>query len=240
VIADFHDLRQYSAAVEAAHAAGARIALATPRIQKPGEIGVFRALARHGADAILARNLAAMAFFRGMGPDILADFSLNATNELTVAWLRRQGARRVTASYDLDRDQLLDLAAAATPEALEVVVYQHMPMFHMEHCVFCAALSPGTNKTDCGRPCDRHEVRLRDHVGMEHPLRADAGCRNTLFNAQPQSAAEIVPLLQERGVRHFRVELLDDAGDEPGVIVSLYRGLLVAFPPRPGHNERTV
>ena len=35
-------------------------------------------------------------------------------------------------------------------------------MFHMEHCVFCAVLSPGTNKTNCGRPCDVHQVKLRD------------------------------------------------------------------------------
>ena len=70
-----------------------------------------------------------------------------------------------------------------------------MPMFHMEHCVFCAVLSPGTNKHNCGRPCDTHEVKLRDRIGMEHPLVADVGCRNTLFNAVPQSGAEIVPQL---------------------------------------------
>ena len=30
--------------------------------------------------------------------------------------------------------------------------------------------------------------RLRDRIGKEHPLRADVGCRNTLYNATPQSA----------------------------------------------------
>ena len=85
-------------------------------------------------------------------------------------------------------------------------------MFHMEHCVFCAVLSPGTNKTNCGRPCDVHEVKLRDRLSMEHPLIADVGCRNTLFNAVPQSGAEIVPELLSRGVRRFRVELLEDRG----------------------------
>ena len=83
----------------------------------------------------------------------------------------------------------------------------------MEHCVFCAVLSPGTNKHNCGRPCDTHQVRLRDRVGMEHTLTADVGCRNTLFNAVPQSAAEAVPQLLSRGVRHFRVELLDETGE---------------------------
>jgi putative protease len=110
---------------------------------------------------------------------------------------------------------------------LEVVVHQHMPMFHMEHCVFCAVLSPGTNKTNCGRPCDRHEVRLRDRVGTEHPLKADVGCRNTLFNAVPQSGAEAVSQLLQLGVSHFRIELLND--DPPKQLcrtVDLYRDLI--------------
>jgi putative protease len=113
------------------------------------------------------------------------------------------------------------------PQWLEVVVHQHMPMFHMEHCVFCAVLSPGTNKHNCGRPCDVHQVRLRDRVGMEHTLTADVGCRNTLFNAVPQSAAEAVPELIRCGVRDFRVELLNDAPQpEIARVVDLYRQLL--------------
>ena len=75
------------------------------------------------------------------------------------------------------------------------MIHQQIPMFHMEHCVFCAFLSPGTDKTNCGRPCDHHDVKLRDRVGMEHPLKADVGCRNTLFNAVPQTAAEYLPRL---------------------------------------------
>jgi putative protease len=101
-----------------------------------------------------------------------------------------------------------------------------MPMFHMEHCVFCAVLSPGTNKNNCGRPCDEHVVKLRDRIGVEHPLTADVGCRNTLFNAVPQSAAEAVPMLRARGVSWFRVELLDEPADEICRIVAAYRDLL--------------
>jgi putative protease len=101
-----------------------------------------------------------------------------------------------------------------------------MPMFHMEHCVFCAVLSPGTDKTNCGRPCDDHAVRLRDRIGVEHPLTADVGCRNTLYNAVPQSAAEAVSGLVARGVGHFRIELLDEAGPAIAAVIRGYRDLL--------------
>ena len=44
---DFADIRQYREAVSLAHSQSARIYLVTPRIQKPGEIGIFQALTRH-------------------------------------------------------------------------------------------------------------------------------------------------------------------------------------------------
>ena len=88
-------------------------------------------------------------------------------------------------------EQLEALLRAAPPEWFEITIHQHMPMFHMEHCVFCAFLSSGTDYTNCGRPCDQHDVQLRDRVGAEHPLKADAGCRNTVFNSQAQTGAEL-------------------------------------------------
>jgi putative protease len=224
--ADFADIRQYRDAVSLARRHLATIHLATPRIQKPGEMGVFQALAKYNADGILVRNFAGLEFFRSRGIPIVGDFSLNVTNELTASYFLEHGLERITASYDLNREQLLDLVAAMPPQRLEVVVHQHMPMFHMEHCVFCSVLSPGTNKTNCGRPCDEHRVGLRDRLGMEHPLTADVGCRNTLFNAVAQSAAEVVPTLRQRGVGHFRIELLEETAVEIAAIVRLYRSLL--------------
>ena len=64
----------------------------------------------------------------------------------------------MTASYDLNFAQLEALLKSAPPEWFEITLHQHIPMFHMEHCVFCAFLSKGTDYTNCGRPCD---VRMR-------------------------------------------------------------------------------
>jgi putative protease len=224
--AEFADIRQYRDAVAACRSAGAALTLATPRIQKPDEAGIFRALAKHEPDGVLVRNWAGLVFYRDLGVPVVGDFSLNVANEATARFFLEAGCRRVTASYDLNREQLLALVAATDPARLEVVVHQRMPLFHMEHCVFCAVLSPGRDKTDCGRPCDEHVVHLRDRIGVEHPLTADVGCRNTLWNAVPQSAAEAVPTLLARGVRDVRVEILDEGPVEIGRIVRAYRDLL--------------
>ena len=211
IYADYQDIKEYADAVAAARRGGAVDLLATPRIEKPGEANLFRYLAKQGADGLLVRNAGGLYFCAERGIPFVADFSLNAANELTVELLKSRGAARVTASYDLNVDQLVDLLDAVPPDWLEVVIHQQIPMFHMEHCVFCAFLSPGTDNTNCGRPCDHHDVKLRDRVGMEHPLKADVGCRNTLFNAVPQTAAEYLPRLLDHGARHLRIEFLDDS-----------------------------
>ncbi|MDA0658359.1 MAG: DUF3656 domain-containing protein [Planctomycetota bacterium] len=226
VYADFQDIREYGAATSYARKKQCEIFLATPRIQKPDERGIFRAFLRHAADGVLVRNLAGLDFFVSRGERVVADYSLNAANDLTVDLLQQWGAEFITPSYDLNREQLLALLEQVDTNRLEMVIHQHMPMFHMEHCVFCAVLSPGTNKTNCGRPCDRHVVELQDRVGMRHPLQADVGCRNTLYNAQAQSAAEVLPTLVDHGVRHFRLELLQESAQEASHVVQTYLRLL--------------
>jgi len=227
IYADLADIKGYDEAVAAARAVeGTSIYLATPRIQKPGEANIYRYLGRQGADGLLVRNAGGLYHCVEHEIPYVADFSLNAANELSVAYFRGRGALRVAASYDLSFDQLDDLLRAVPPSWLEVVIHQQIPMFHMEHCVFCAFLSPGTDKTNCGRPCDTHDVKLRDRVGMDHPLKADVGCRNTLFNAVPQTAAEYLPRLLARGARHLRVEFLDDEPAAVARTLALYAGAL--------------
>jgi len=81
----------------------------------------------------------------------------------------------------------------------------------MEHCVFCTFLSDGgTSIKNCGKPCDRHDVQLRDRVGQLHILKADVGCRNTLFNGRAQTGVGSVKGFQELGLSKFRIELLEE------------------------------
>jgi U32 family peptidase len=228
IYADYQDIKQYAEAVAVVRRSSreASIWLATPRIEKPGEANLFGFLAKQGADGILARNAGGLGFCAEHGIATVADFSLNAANALTVDLLKSRGAARVTASYDLNVDQLLQLIDQTPPSWLEIVIHQQIPMFHMEHCVYCAFLSPGTDATNCGRPCDFHDVKLRDRVGKEHPLKADVGCRNTLFNAVPQTAAEYLPRLLKHGARWLRIEFLDDSPATVKRVITLYREVL--------------
>ena len=200
--------------------------LAGARITRPDEGWSLEPLIKAAPDGYLVRNADQLERLTPLAPCI-GDFSLNVANPLTAAWfLEYWGLQRLTASYDLALPQLLQLVAGCPSGALEVTVHQHMPLFHMEHCLFCAFLSDGHDHTDCGRPCEQHTVLLRDRSGAEHPLRADLGCRNTLFNGRAQTAAEALPQLQRAGVRHLRVELLDETGDQARLRVEQYLATL--------------
>jgi putative protease len=227
--ADFEDLRRYKDAVARVRdtALGAHIFLATPRIQKAGEQGFFKLIENAAPDGVLVRNLGAIDHFAAH-PTLrrIGDFSLNVANPLTAQWFLARGLERVTVSCDLNLEQVLDLLAAAPPAWFELTLHQHIPMFHMEHCVFAAFLSAGSSHLDCGRPCDRHRVHLRDRVGMEHPLRADVGCRNTLFNAVAQTGARFFRQLHDAGLRHFRIELLEESRADAERIIRAYQSLL--------------
>jgi putative protease len=213
---DFEDIRKYKEAVTRCRASAMPIGLATIRIVKPGEEGFLKQVADCEPDAVLVRSLAAVGFYRETSPNLklIGDYSLNISNELTAKIFTDAGLARITPSYDLNWKQMSAMFVRFPVDRFEVVVHQHMPMFHMEHCVFAHTLSSGKDFHDCGRPCERHEVSLKDRVGEPHPLLADVGCRNTVYNAQSQSAAEYLPAMQKLGLRHFRVELLrENAGD---------------------------
>ena len=228
IYADFEDLRRYREAVERVrgHDAPAQILLATPRIQKAGEQGFFRLIENARPDGVLIRNLGALDYFREGPLRRVGDFSLNVANPLTAERLMDEKLERLTVSYDLNADQVLDLLRAAPPGWFEITLHQHIPMFHMEHCVFAAFLSNGTDATNCGRPCDTHRVELRDRVGMAHPLKADVGCRNTLFHAQAQSGAAFFEAFRAQHPAAFRVELLLEDAAETERILRGYQRLL--------------
>jgi putative protease len=235
IYCEFEDPKRYREAVTIFHTAhgckseiGNRkpeIFVAPPRIFKMGEEWTLEQVRSCNADGYLVRNYDHLKFFakdRRVG-----DYSLNIANRISAGYFKnRFGLERVTASYDLNVQQLEALLRAAPPEWFEVTIHQHMPMFHMEHCVFCAFLSNGKDFRDCGRPCDQHDVKLRDRVGAEHPLKADVGCRNTVFNSQAQTGAEYVSRMIELGVRHFRVEFLNETPEQVVQTISQYRQLL--------------
>ena len=227
---EFEDPKKYREAVmrfrsRDGRPEGSEIFVAPPRIFKMGEEWTLKQVRSSEADGYLVRNYDHLKYFAN--DRCVGDYSLNVANRFAADYFKnRFNLERITASYDLNVTQLEALLQAAPPEWFEVTLHQHMPMFHMEHCVFCAFLSDGTDYTNCGRPCDNHQVQLRDRVGTEHPVKADAGCRNTVFNSRAQTGAEFAARMLELGLRNFRIEFLNESPKQVALTIRKYRQLL--------------
>ncbi|MUT64972.1 U32 family peptidase [Paenibacillus sp. NEAU-GSW1] len=234
IYADFEFIKQFPAAIEAARKAGKPIALATPRIHMPGENGYHANILKLQPDAVLIRNTGALYYYlraRTENPDkpfpkLIGDFSLNVANHKAVELFKEVGLDLITPSYDLNIQQMVDMLDKSDTSALEIVIQQHLPMFHTEHCVYCTFMSEGTDFTNCGRPCEEHRASLQDRIGMSHPVRVDEGCRNTVYNAIEQSGAEYIRNFLELGVPSYRVEFLEETPEKVREVLALYRDAL--------------
>lgn len=219
---DYLDLYGLKPSVDQVREAGIAVRVATPRVLKPGEEKIAEFLQRLDCPLLVR----AAGLLESLPGGHTADFSLNVANAWTAELVLGMGAGRITPGHDLNGAQILELARAVDPAKLEVVAYQHLPVFHTEHCVFCRFLSSGTSYKDCGRPCEEHELALEDKQGRRHAVIADVGCRNTVFGAEAQEATAFLASWQNAGICHFRLEFVHEDGEEVREVTRIFREAL--------------
>lgn len=223
---DYLELYGLRPAVEQVQAAGIEARVASPRVLKPNEQRIVNFLLRLDC-TILVRSGGLLHALQGTDhAALIGDFSLNAANVLTAQTFLALGLDRITPTHDLNAAQVADLARAVGGDRIEAIAYQHLPVFHTEHCVFCRFLSTGTSYKDCGHPCEKHRVALRDPNGRVHPVMADVGCRNTVFGAEAQEASRHLDEWRRAGVRHFRLEFVHESADEVAQVGAAFRAAL--------------
>ncbi len=211
---DYLDLYGLRPSVGRIQSSGIAARVASPRVLKPGEERILQFLLSLDC-AILVRSSGMLQALSGREhPPLIGDFSLNAANSLTAETYLGMGLTRITPTHDLNAAQVADLARKTGAGRIEVVAYQHLPVFHTEHCVFCRFLSTGTSYRDCGRPCEEHRMALKDPAGRAHPVMADVGCRNTVFGAEAQEASRHFEAWRSVGIRHFRLEFVHESADQ--------------------------
>jgi len=217
---DFYGLRP---SLERIKNAGIEARIASPRVLKPGEERIANFLVSCECP-ILVRPAGLLDTLRSSATARLdGDFSLNIANAISAKMFE---VGRLTPSHDLNAEQVAELARAIGAERVEAVAYQHLPVFHTEHCVFCRFLSTGTSYKDCGRPCEKHTVALRDTGGRAHAVMADVGCRNTVFGAEAQEASAHLNAWLSAGIRHFRLEFVHETPERVGRIAAVFAEFL--------------
>ena len=219
---DYLDLYGLRPSLERVREAGLTARVASPRVLKPGEERIVDFLVGCDCPIVVRSTGLLQALQERPHRELIGDFSLNAANALTAEEFLRLGLARLTPTHDLNAAQVAEMARLAGADSLEVVAYQHLPVFHTEHCVFCRFLSKGTSYRDCGRPCEEHRVALRDTAGREHPVMADVGCRNTVFGAEAQEASAHLDQWRAAGIHQFRLEFAHESGEQVSKVTEAF------------------
>jgi len=223
---DYLDLYGLRPSLDRVKSSGISPRVAAPRVLKPGESRILNFLLSLDCP-ILVRSTGILHALRDHNhPLLIGDFSLNTANTITAALYFEYGLTRITPTHDLNAAQIADLAQDLGPGRIEAVAYQHLPVFHTEHCVFCRFLSTGTSYRDCGRPCEKHQIHLKDSAGRAHPVIADVGCRNTVFGAEAQDASASLDTWRRAGIRHFRLEFASESADQVREVTAAWQAAL--------------
>ena len=171
----------------------------TPRIEHAGEPG-------GDADLWLVRSLGPL----GTRAPAVADATLHASNRLSVAELLGLGARAVTPAFEVDACGLEAWIGAGFGPYIELVLYQHVPLFVTRHCLYAAHLAQARSASECGSVCRDGTLHLTDRKGAEHSVVADGNCISTIYEGQPRELRGSLADSRRRGIGRCRVELLDE------------------------------
>ncbi len=223
---DYLDLYGLRPSIDRVKASGIPARVASPRVLKPGEARILNFLISLDCPILVRPAGLVHALRESDHAPLIGDFSLNVSNSVSAELFLDLGLERLTPAHDLNAAQVATLALGIGAENIEAIAYQHLPVFHTEHCVFCRFLSKGTSYRDCGRPCEKHRVELKDAKGRAHPVLADVGCRNTVFGAEAQEASAHLGAWRQAGIRHFRLEFVHESGEQLSRVFQAFESVL--------------
>jgi U32 family peptidase len=200
--------------VQRARDAGIFAVAALPRTVMQGEAPLPRRTP--AADGLLLRNLAQLAAAGSLTPTatLLGDLSFNAVNNPSASLLLAAGLATLAPGADLDAAGVCRLAGRLDPTRLEVILHGRLPLFHTRHCLFAARLAGAATRAACGAICHDTTLALVDDAGRVNPVLADERCRNTVLDADVRDWRPELAALRRAGLVRFRVELVDETGDQ--------------------------
>ena len=189
-------MEDYKRAASALRNISAKFTAVLPRILKPGESKFLHKIADLQPDAVLARNLEELVFFRERHIPVIVDFSLNIINDVAFYQMLDWGAERVTLGLDMNEDQMQNLLKLVPPERVEQIVLGRVPLVIMEHCLWRAQfLEP---EEPCQKLCRKQPLQIQDRYGALHTVRSDIFCRNIVERSEPMEPSPLVS--------HLRIE----------------------------------
>ncbi len=158
-------------------------------------------------------------YYRDKNP-FVTDYSMNVVNASSCYQLHKQGAKRVTLSYELNRKQIRDLIdsyyeANEGYPALEMVVYGRAPLLFTKYC-------PLKKMDLCGK-CKETIYEIRDEYGT-FPILSHEDCTTTVLNGKVLNLLDEMPSIEN--VEAFRLNFTIESAKEVAEVIRLAQGKL--------------
>ena len=151
-------------------------------------------------------------YYKDKNP-FVTDYSLNVVNSTSVYELHKLGAKRITLSYELNKQQIKDLIDAYYEQnegypSLEMVVYGRAPLMFTKYC-------PLKKMNQCGL-CRTHSYEIKDEYGT-FPIISHEDHTTTILNGKILNLLDEMPSIE--GVEAFRLNFTIESPEEVAKIV---------------------
>ena len=140
--------------------------------------------------------------------DIITDYSFNVVNAESVNILHTLGAKRVTLSHEINKQQIKNLVSeyynknGGYPN-LEMIVYGRQEMLHTKYC-------PIKKMGECGK-CKTEKFAIKDDFET-FPIITDNDCSTTILNGKILNLIEEVSMLEH--INYFRMAFTIETSEE--------------------------
>lgn len=150
----------------------------------------------------------------------VTDYSLNVINATSCYELYKLGAKRVTLSYELNKNQIEALMNAYVKEndgcpALEMIVYGKTPLMFTKYC-------PMRKMNQC-RVCKTKSYELKDEHGT-FPILSHEDCTATLLNGKTLNLLDELPNL--KGIQALRLNFTVESKEQVVEVIHTASGKL--------------
>jgi putative protease len=203
-----------------------KIYLETPRIVSQKDLDAvrkIRSLLKSGpVQGVIVNDLGSLRLFGTAGLDLWGGYGLNTFNPRAASFLQGFGISRITASLEMDSEDLRMLLDSGVPA--ELMVQGPLPGMVTDYCVIRAAQTE--TESDCALYCLQDEYALMDACGQKYRIVTDENCRSYLFFPYELCLLPFLPRLSGLGVKSFRIDGQYYDSTQLGQVVTVYQEAL--------------
>ena len=149
--------------------------------------------------------------------DFVTDFSLNVVNSKAVYTLHKLGAKRVTLSYEMNKNQIDDLINEYVKQNdglpnLEMIVYGKAHLLFTKYC-------PLKKFNLCGK-CKDNKYIIKDEYG-EFPIISHKDCTTTIINGKTLNLIDELKTINNINV--FRLQFTTESKQECIDVINMFK-----------------